>query len=331
MHSMTGNVNQAPAPILAFKQLPQEVVCFKQVAHGRPVFWIHAAAGGNSIWQYQRIANVSERTLYAIKPPSIDITHYWLSGIEARASYYVALITSIDPDGPYDLGGYSMGSTLAYEVTRQLVLMGHKVQSLVLIDPTDMSSVQAWTAAHNNSDLGAQSLVLRTMNFSLLHDDSTQGKTARGSLIHRDDVSGYTNLDAFIERIYDLGVQRGLRLAKDQFMLRVIQDHQLLESLVCNGYNRSLPEHCEVQVYLFVNRSRAMQGTAAPYILMSDYLSRGIEENYNAEWLVKCRRFKITELECTTHFMLLFEAESLKPCVELCRKLYQLGPVSPVR
>ena len=99
-----------------------------------------------------------------------------MSGIEARASYYIALITSIDPDGPYDLGGYSMGSTLAYEVTRQLVLMGHKVQTLVLIDPTDMSSVQAWAAAHNNSDLGAQSLVLRTMNFSLL---------ARGGLYSR--------------------------------------------------------------------------------------------------------------------------------------------------
>ena len=175
MHSMTGNVSQAPAPSLAFKELPHEVVCFKQAAYGRPVFWIHAAAGGSSIWQYQRIANVSERTLYAIKPPSIDITHYWLSGIEARASYYIALITSIDPDGPYDLGGYSMGSTLAYEVTRQLVLMGHKVQTLVLIDPTDMSSVQAWAAAHNNSDLGAQSLVLRTMNFSLLRDEWTEG------------------------------------------------------------------------------------------------------------------------------------------------------------
>lgn len=157
MHSMTGNVNQAPAQSSAFKALPPEVVCFKQAAYGRPVFWIHAAAGGSSIWQYQRIANVSQRTLYAIKPPSIDITHYWLSGIEARASYYIALITSIDPEGPYDLGGYSMGCTLAYEVTRQLVLMGHKVQSLVLIDPTDMSSVQAWAAAHNNSELGAQS------------------------------------------------------------------------------------------------------------------------------------------------------------------------------
>ena len=331
MHSMTGNVNQAPAQSSAFKALPPEVVCFKQAAYGRPVFWIHAADGGSSIWQYQRIANVSQRTLYAIKPPSIDITHYWLSGIEARASYYIALITSIDPEGPYDLGGYSMGCTLAYEVTRQLVLMGHKVQSLVLIDPTDMSSVQAWAAAHNNSELGAQSLVLRTMNFSLLLEEWTEGRSAQRTLIHRDEVSGYEYLEAFIERIYDMGVQRGLRLAKDQFMLRVIQDHQLLESLVCNGYNRSLPEHCEVQGYLYVNRSRAMQGSAAPYILMSDDLSRGVEENYNAEWLLKCRHFSITELECTTHFMLLFEAESLMPCIEHCRKLYQLGPVALVR
>lgn len=331
MHSMTGNLNPAPAPSVALKELPQEVVCFKQAAYGRPVFWIHAAAGGSSIWQYQRIANVSQRTLYAIKPPSIDITHYWLSGIEARASYYIALITSIDPVGPYDLGGYSMGSTLAYEVTRQLVLMGHKVQSLVLIDPTDISSVQAWAAAHNNRELGAQSLVLRTMNFSLLTDEWTEGRSARGTLIHRDEVLGYDNLDAFIERIYGMGVQRGLRLAKDQFMFRVIQDHQLLESLVCNGYNRLLPENCQVQGYLFVNRSRAMQGSAAPYILMSDHLSRGIEDNYNAEWLIKCRHFTITELECTTHFMLLFEAESLKPCIEQCRKLYQLDPVPHVR
>lgn len=320
IENITANGTGVSAPV----GLPHEIVCFKQAPHSRPVFWIHAAAGGSSIGQYQRLSNVSQRTFYAIRPPRIDITGYWLWGVEARASYYIAIIKSIDPSGPYDLGGYSMGSTIAYEVARQLVAMGHRVSSLVLIDPTDMACVRQWAAAHNSSDTGVKSLLLRTLNFSLLSDSWSEGLEPPVNFIHRDELEAYHSLDQWIESIIHVGHQRGLKLTRDQFILRVIQDHQLLESLVCYGYEQSLSEQHGIEGYVLINRSHSMQGSCAPYILMDDSLALSVEKNYNAEWLRKCQDFTRVELNCTTHFMLLFEPDAWVPCIDLCRRLYRL-------
>lgn len=43
-----------------------------------------------------------------------------LHGIEDMASYYIEIIRAVQPEGPYDVGGYSLGGVLAYEITRQL-------------------------------------------------------------------------------------------------------------------------------------------------------------------------------------------------------------------
>ena len=50
------------------------------------------------------------------------------------ASYYIHIIQSIQPKGPYDQGGYSMGGVLAYEITCQLQELGETVSSIVMID-----------------------------------------------------------------------------------------------------------------------------------------------------------------------------------------------------
>lgn len=325
MHSINQAKNLYGKSAASNRPLPTEIVPMNQAGSGQPIFWIHAAAGGSSVGQYQRFADVSQRPFYAIKPPTIDIAHYWLWGLEARACYYTALITSIDPIGPYDLGGYSMGCTLAYEVARQLLALGRKVQSLVLIDPTDMACVQQWAQAHDSSLVGLQSLLLRTLNFSLLSDSWDTGQDSPVVFIHRDDVMGYNSIDTFMERLMELGHQRGLKLSREQFMFRVIQDRQLLNSLVCEGYNQPLPAPNDLNGFLFINRSGAMQGACAPYILMDDSLAGAVEKHYNAEWLTQCSAFKHYELETTSHFMLLFESHALLPCVRLCETLYRVS------
>ncbi len=54
--------------------------------------------------------------------------------IETLASEYLDLIRSIQPDGPYFLGGFSIGGVLAYEVARRLHRSGESIGLLIMLD-----------------------------------------------------------------------------------------------------------------------------------------------------------------------------------------------------
>jgi thioesterase domain-containing protein len=55
-------------------------------------------------------------------------------GVAAVTQIYMAEIQRRQPTGPYLLGGWSAGGVLAFEMTRQLVQKGEKVDKLLLID-----------------------------------------------------------------------------------------------------------------------------------------------------------------------------------------------------
>lgn len=54
--------------------------------------------------------------------------------IESFAAEYVKQLRRIVPEGPYILGGFSMGGILAYEMSVQLNKMGEEVPGLILVD-----------------------------------------------------------------------------------------------------------------------------------------------------------------------------------------------------
>jgi thioesterase domain-containing protein len=50
------------------------------------------------------------------------------------AGRYLAAVREVQPEGPYRLGGWSMGGAVAYEMARQLAAGGEQVELLALID-----------------------------------------------------------------------------------------------------------------------------------------------------------------------------------------------------
>jgi pyochelin synthetase len=60
------------------------------------------------------------------------------SSFEEIATDYVALIRSIQPMGPYCLGGYCNGAMAMYEASQQLTRAGETVSTLILLDPPDL-------------------------------------------------------------------------------------------------------------------------------------------------------------------------------------------------
>ena len=56
------------------------------------------------------------------------------TSVEELACDYLEEILSVQPEGPYFLGGFSFGGTVAYEMARLLCSRGEQVALLVVID-----------------------------------------------------------------------------------------------------------------------------------------------------------------------------------------------------
>ena len=62
--------------------------------------------------------------------------------IETLAEYYLQELRTVQPQGPYRLGGWSMGGVIAFEMARQLAAEDDRVQLLALIDSYAPQSIE---------------------------------------------------------------------------------------------------------------------------------------------------------------------------------------------
>lgn len=99
-----------------------------------PVFLVHAI-GGNLLYYLSLLRHVGpDQPVYGLQARGLDGVQPPHSSIEEMASYYIAEIRSVQPSGPYFLGGASFGGTVAFEIAQQLTQQGEKVAFLGLLD-----------------------------------------------------------------------------------------------------------------------------------------------------------------------------------------------------
>lgn len=99
-----------------------------------PLFLMHAA-GGNLLVYDELATNLGpEQPVYGLQSKGLDGALDLHGSIEEMAAEYRAEIERIQPRGPYFLGGYCMGGTIALEVATQLIAAGEEVGLLALID-----------------------------------------------------------------------------------------------------------------------------------------------------------------------------------------------------
>lgn len=104
--------------------------------HGtRPPFFCMHGGGGNVI-HYRMLAHHlgSDQPFYGLQPRGIDGTAPFHTTVEQMAAYYIEQIQTVQPKGPYFLGGYCFGATVAFEVAQQLQRLGQQVAVLVSLD-----------------------------------------------------------------------------------------------------------------------------------------------------------------------------------------------------
>jgi len=99
-----------------------------------PLFLVHGA-GGDAMWGYANLARHMrrEQPIYGIQPrPDDDPDKF--GTLEVMAADYVTELRAFRPEGPYCLGGYCFGGSLAYEMARQLKAQGQEVAFVGLLE-----------------------------------------------------------------------------------------------------------------------------------------------------------------------------------------------------
>ncbi|QDL10988.1 hypothetical protein DP113_26435 [Brasilonema octagenarum UFV-E1] len=100
----------------------------------RPFFCIHPLGGEILCYRPLALHLGSDQPVYGIQPQGLDGKHTPLTRIEDMAAHYIKEIQTIQPNGPYYLGGYSLGGIIAYEMAQQLHSLGEKVRVLAMLD-----------------------------------------------------------------------------------------------------------------------------------------------------------------------------------------------------
>jgi non-ribosomal peptide synthase protein (TIGR01720 family) len=101
---------------------------------GRPLFLVHH--GGGSSFGYPTLARClgTDVPVYAFHEPGLEAGEERLPSIEALAATYIADLRTVQPTGPYRLGGFCFGGVVAFEMAQQLTRAGEQVEWLALID-----------------------------------------------------------------------------------------------------------------------------------------------------------------------------------------------------
>ena len=113
----------------------EKLVVELKTGGSRPPFWLIHPVGGHVLFA-RHFASLLDReqNLLGIQAQGLDGRREPLPSIEAMATHYLSLIRSYQPQGPYFIGGPSLGGKVCYEMAQQLTAAGEEVGLLVLFD-----------------------------------------------------------------------------------------------------------------------------------------------------------------------------------------------------
>lgn len=101
----------------------------------KPIFFCLHAKGGNVLFYRDLARHLGEdQPFYGIQARRLGGRQVGHHDIREMAEFYIKEIQTIQPEGPYFLGGSSFGGLAAFEMARQFEALGQKVALVALLD-----------------------------------------------------------------------------------------------------------------------------------------------------------------------------------------------------
>jgi aspartate racemase len=124
----------------------------------RPFFCVHEFFG--DVLCYMNLARHmgQDQPFYALQAKGLDGVEEPFDDIKAMAAHYIEAIRTVQPRGPYALGGLCIGGLVAFEMAQQLREKGEDVAVVALLDSLAVNSgyrknTLAWKFLHFIKDL----------------------------------------------------------------------------------------------------------------------------------------------------------------------------------
>ena len=117
-----------------FSQHWSSLVAIQPEGSKPPFFCVHGV-GGNVVGFHELAKRMKpDFPFYGFQSQGLDGKSRLYTTVQEMAAHYLEEIRAIQPNGPYHVGGFSMGGLVAYEMAHQLVASGEEVGLVVLFD-----------------------------------------------------------------------------------------------------------------------------------------------------------------------------------------------------
>jgi amino acid adenylation domain-containing protein len=112
----------------------QTVVRIQPNGSRLPFFCVHGFGGG--VLGYADLAHLlgPDQPFYGLQATGLDGQSTPDITIEAMATRYIAAMRTVQPNGPYSIGGYCFGGVVAFEMARQLNAQGESIALLAVME-----------------------------------------------------------------------------------------------------------------------------------------------------------------------------------------------------
>lgn len=121
------------------------LVPIKPEGNSTPLFLVHAGGGG--VISYRRLARYlpAEQPVWGLESRGDQLDGAPEQLVHRLARAYEDAIRTIQPHGPYALGGHSFGALVAIEMAHRLIDAGEMVELLAIIDHPGPDARPRWT------------------------------------------------------------------------------------------------------------------------------------------------------------------------------------------
>jgi amino acid adenylation domain-containing protein len=99
-----------------------------------PLFCVHAHDGGVLFWRDLARHLGPDQPFYGFQPQGLDGQQPLHHRIAEMAGHYIKEMRTMQPEGPYFIGGHCIGGLMAFEMAQQLHAQGENVALLALFD-----------------------------------------------------------------------------------------------------------------------------------------------------------------------------------------------------
>ncbi|MCF0175608.1 MAG: AMP-binding protein [Bacteroidales bacterium] len=100
-----------------------------------PLFFAHSANTGSEAYRMLAEELDPDISFYSFENHNLNYRDIPVISVEKIAKLYIYFMKSVQPVGPYRLGGWSYGGSVAFEMALQLEAAGEVIEDLTLLDP----------------------------------------------------------------------------------------------------------------------------------------------------------------------------------------------------